>query len=82
MRPKSSIAKTTSGGCVVNDIGRATRRQFSADEKIRILLDGLRGEDSIAEICRREGMAQSLYYVWSNESLEGGRRHRTRRDDR
>ena len=47
----------------MKDIRRATRRQFSAEEKIRIVLDGLRGEDSIAVLCRREGIAQSLYYV-------------------
>ncbi len=50
---------------VIKDIRRATRRQFSAEEKIRIVLDGLRGEDSIAELCRREGIASSMYYGWS-----------------
>ena len=65
MRSKSLSAKATPGERVVEDIRRATRRQFSAEEKIRIILDGLRGEDSIAELCRREGIAQSLYYVWS-----------------
>ena len=59
---------------VVKDIRRATRRHFSAEDKIRIVLDGLRGEDSIAELCRREGIAQSLYYVWSKEFLEAGKR--------
>ncbi len=54
---------------VVRDIRRATRRRFSAEEKIRIVLDGLRGEDSIAELCRREGIAQSLYCSWSTEFL-------------
>ena len=53
---------------------RATRRHFSAEDKIRIVLDGLRGEDSIAELCRKEGIAQSLYYVWSKEFLEAGKR--------
>lgn len=74
MRPKSSGAKATPGERVVQDIKRVTRRQFSAEEKIRIILDGLRGEDSIAELCRREGIAQSLYYVWSKEFLEAGKR--------
>ncbi len=74
MRAKSSNAKATPGERVVKDIRRATRRQFSAEEKIRIVLDGLRGEDSIAELCRREGIAQSLYYVWSKEFLEAGKR--------
>ena len=59
---------------VLQDIRRATRRHFSAEDKIRIVLDGLRGEDSIAELCRREGIAQSLYYVWSKEFLEAGKR--------
>ena len=74
MRAKPSSAKATPGERVVKDIRRATRRQFSAEEKIRIILDGLRGEDSIAELCRREGIAQSLYYVWSKEFLEAGKR--------
>ena len=55
---------------VVKEIRRATRRQFSAEEKIRIVLTGLRGEDSIAELCRREGIVQNLYYRWSKEFLE------------
>ena len=59
---------------VLKDIRRATRRHFSAEDKIRIVLDGLRGEDSIAELWRREGIAQSLYYVWSKEFLEAGKR--------
>jgi transposase len=59
---------------VVKDIRRATRRHFSSEDKIRIVLDGLRGEDSIAEVCRKEGIAQSLYYTWSKEFLEAGKR--------
>ena len=58
----------------VRDIRRATRRKFSAEEKIRIVLDGLRGEDSIAELCRREGIAQNLYYRWSKDFLEAGKK--------
>jgi transposase len=58
---------------VVKGIRRATRRQFSAEEKIRIVLSGLRGEDSIAELCRREGIAQNLYYRWSKEFLQAGK---------
>lgn len=57
----------------VRDIRRATRKQYSAEEKIRIVLEGLRGEDSIAELCRRVGIAQSLYYKWSKEFLERAR---------
>ena len=56
------------------DIRRATRRQFSSEEKIRVVLEGLRGEDSIAELCRREGIAASMYYGWSKEFLEAGKK--------
>ena len=59
---------------IIRDIRRATRRHFSAEEKIRIVLDGLRGEESIAEICRREGIASSMYYGWSKEFLEAGKK--------
>ena len=58
----------------VRDIRRRTRKQYSAEEKIRIVLSGLRGEDSIAELCRREGIAESLYYSWSKEFLEAGKK--------
>jgi len=73
MSPKSSSAKRPAEQ-VVKDIRRATRRHFSAEDKIRIVLDGLRGEDSIAELCRKEGIAQSLYYTWSKEFMEAGKR--------
>ena len=59
---------------VVKDIRRRTRKQHSSEEKIRIVLEGLRGEDSIAELCRREGIATSLYYSWSKEFLEAGKK--------
>src|SRR5512137_805426 len=59
--------KTVPGKPPAEDIRRATRRHFSAEEKIRIVLEGLRGEESIAELCRREGIATSMYYGWSNE---------------
>ena len=59
---------------VVKHIRRASRRHFSSEDKIRIVLEGLRGEDSIAELCRKEGIAQSLYYTWSKEFLEAGKR--------
>jgi transposase len=73
MRQKSETPKTTSEQ-VVKNIRRATRKHHSAEEKIRIVLDGLRGEYSIAELCRREGIAESLYYSWSKEFLEAGKR--------
>lgn len=58
----------------VRDIKRRTRRQFGAEDKIRIVLQGLRGEESIAEICRKEGLHQNLYYRWSKEFLEAGKK--------
>ena len=73
MSPKSMTAKKPAGQ-VIKDIRRATRRHFSAEDKIRVVLDGLRGEDSIAELCRKEGIAQSLYYTWSKEFMEAGKR--------
>ena len=73
MRQKSETQKPSSAR-IVKDIRRATRKQYSAEEKIRVVLDGLRGEHSIAELCRREGIAESLYYSWSKEFLEAGKR--------
>jgi len=58
----------------VKDIRRKTRRRYSAEEKIRVVLDGLRGEYSISELCRREGIAESLYYNWSKEFLEADKK--------
>ena len=65
---RSAVEKT------VRDIKRKTRRHFSAEDKIRIVLQGLRGEESIAEICRREGLHQNLYYRWSKDFLEAGKK--------
>jgi transposase len=73
MRQKSGPEKEPAQQ-VLKDIRRQTRRHFSAEEKIRIVLDGLRGEDSISELCRREGIASSQYYGWSKEFLEAGKR--------
>ena len=72
MRPKSVLRDTAVK--TVKVIRRATRKQYSAEEKIRIVLEGLRGEYSIAELRRREGIAQSLYYSWSKEFLEAGKK--------
>ena len=78
MRHKSSTPGTPAGPSeserLVRDIRRVTRKQYSAEDKIRIVLDGLRGEVTIAELCRREGIAESLYYSWSKEFLEAGKR--------
>ena len=60
---------------LVKSIRRKTRQTYSAEEKIRIVLAGLRGEESIAALCRREGISDSLYYSWSKEFLEAGKRH-------
>ena len=77
MKPKSSYSKSSAKAPaeqVVKDIRRQTRRHFSAEDKIRIVLEGLRGDDSIAELCRKEGIAQNLYYRWSKEFLEAGKK--------
>ena len=68
------MAKKASAEKAVRDIRRKTRRRFSSEEKIRIVLEGLKGEESIAELCRREGISPNLYYNWSKEFLEAGKR--------
>ena len=73
MRQRSGTRKAPAEK-VVKDIRRATRKQYGAEEKIRIVLEGLRGEESIAALCRREGIAESLYYNWSKEFLEAGKK--------
>ena len=70
MKPKASQSPES----VVREIKRKTRRKFNSEEKIRIVLEGLKGEDSIAAICRREGIAPSLYYKWSKTFLQAGKR--------
>ena len=73
MRQKSMTTKDPAEQAV-RDIRRKTRKQYSAEEKIRIVLEGLRGEESIAALYRREGIAESLYYSWSKEFLEAGKK--------
>jgi transposase len=73
MRQKSGTSKESADKLVKN-IRRKTRQTYSAEEKIRIVLAGLRGDESIASLCRREGIAESLYYSWSKEFLEAGKR--------
>ncbi len=68
------MASSGSGEQVVRDIKRKTRRKYSSEEKIRIVLDGMSGETSIAELSRREGIAQNLYYRWSRDFLEAGKK--------
>ena len=67
-RRKDSTEKT------IRDIRRATRKRYSSEEKIRIVLEGLRGEDSVAELCRREGINSNVYYRWSKEFMEAGKK--------
>ena len=67
------MAKEGSAEATIQDIKRKTRRKYSAEEKIRIVIEGLRGEETIAELCRREGIAESLYYSWSKEFMEAGK---------
>jgi transposase len=69
MKPKTNRGPES----VVREIKRKTRRKFNPEERIRIILEGLKGEDSIAAICRREGIAPSLYYKWSKSFLEAGK---------
>jgi transposase len=68
MNPKSSVEKR------IKEIRRNTRRKYSAEEKVRIVIEGLRGEDSIAGLCRKEGTNQNLYYRWSKDFLEAGKK--------
>ena len=74
MRQKKTVPGKQPAEDMIRDIRRATRRHFSAEDKIRIVLEGLRGEESIAELCRREGIATSMYYGWSKEFLEAGKK--------
>ena len=73
MRQTSGTRKSP-GEKIVKEIKRATRKQYSSEEKIRIVLDGLRGEDSIAEVCRRESISQGVYYKWSKDFMEAGKK--------
>ena len=68
MSPKSLVEKR------IKEIRRNTRRKYSAEEKVRIVIEGLRGEDSIASLCRKEGINQNLYYRWSKDFLEAGKK--------
>ena len=76
---KDNGTRKSPGEKIVKDIKRATRKHYSSEEKIRIVLDGLRGEDSIAELCRREGISQGIYYKWSKDFMEAGKKRLKRR---
>ena len=73
-KPQKVEARSDEAEKAVRDIRRATRRHYSAEDKIRIVIAGLRGEDSIAELCRKEGINQNLYYRWSKDFLEAGKK--------
>ena len=73
MRQTTGTRKSA-GEKIIKDIKRATRTQYSSEQKIKIVLDGLRGEDSIAELCRREGISQGVYYKWSKDFMEAGKK--------
>ena len=68
------MVRKTSSESIIRDIKRQTKRKFSSEEKISIVIEGLRGEDSIASICRREGVAPSVYYRWSKDFMEAGKK--------
>jgi transposase len=68
------MAKRESAEKAIREIRRKTRRRFTAEEKVRIVMEGLRGEESISELCRREGIAANLYYRWSKDFLEAGKK--------
>jgi transposase len=74
MRPVKQTPPNGTAEQHVREIRRQTRKQYSSEEKVRIVLSGLRGEHSIAELCRREGIAESMYYAWSKEFLEAGKK--------
>ena len=67
------MSETESTEKKIRNIRRQNRKKYSAEEKIRIVIEGLRGDESIAELCRREGIAQSMYYKWSKEFMEAGK---------
>jgi transposase len=69
--------RKTDSESIIRDIKRKTRKKYSSEEKIRIILEGLKGESSVAELCRREGINPNVYYKWSRDFLEAGRRRLT-----
>ena len=68
------MAKKKSTTALISDLKRKTRKTYSSEEKIRIILEGFRGETTIAELCRREGISQGVYYKWSKDFMEAGKR--------
>ena len=68
------MAKKKSTSSLISDLKRKTRRSYSSEEKIRIIIEGIRGETSIAELCRKEGISQANYYKWSKDFMEAGKK--------
>jgi len=68
------MAKKRSASSLISDLKRKTRRKYSSEEKIRIIIEGIRGETTIAELCRKEGISQANYYKWSKDFMEAGKR--------
>jgi transposase len=73
-QPVAAASERKPALSIIRDIQRQTRRQYTAEEKIRIVIEGLQGEQSVAEICRREGLNTNIYYRWSKEFLEAGKK--------
>jgi transposase len=71
------MPKKKNASSLINELKRKTRRKYSSEEKIRIIIDGMRGETTIADLCRKEGIAQTLYYKWSKDFMEAGKRRLT-----
>ena len=71
------MAKKKSASSLISELKRKTRRTYSSEEKIRIIIDGIRGETTIAELCRREGISQGIYYKWSKDFMDAGKRRLT-----
>jgi transposase len=71
------MSKKKSTTALISELKRKTRRKYSSEEKIRIILEGFRGETTIAELCRREGISQAVYYKWSKDFMEAGKRRLT-----
>ncbi len=68
------MSRKKSASSLISELKRKTRRAYSSEEKIRIIIDGIRGETTIAELCRREGISQGIYYKWSKDFMDAGKR--------
>jgi len=71
------MAKKKSASSLISELKRKTRRNYNSEEKIRIIIDGIRGDTTVAELCRREGISQGIYYKWSKDFMDAGKRRLT-----